>query len=162
MAISETTAHEARLAMKFAAVGLVGFVVDAILLKIGLAMRLGPAWARLISLSLAMQVTFAINRKHVFRCRGSEGLPRQWCAYMATNGFGNFCNYWIFVTLSSLHGQLVAEPLIALPISAFTAYLINYTGARLLVFGRERLQQRRSARALPRPAAQEGKLLTDG
>ena len=41
MAISEETAREARLAVKFAAVGLVGFVVDAILLKVGLAMRPG-------------------------------------------------------------------------------------------------------------------------
>ena len=160
MAISEETAFEARLAIKFAAVGLVGFAIDAILLKIGLAMHLGPAWARLISLTLAMQVTFAINRTHVFRCRGTEGLPRQWCAYMATNGFGNFCNYWIFVTLSSLHGQLVAEPFVALPISAFTAYLINYAGVRLVVFGRERLQQRRAAKGLPRPAAQERESLT--
>jgi putative flippase GtrA len=159
MAISETTAHEARLAIKFAAVGLVGLAVDAILLKIGLAIGLAPAWARLISLGLAMQVTFAINRTHTFRCRGIEGLPRQWCAYMATNGFGNFCNYWIFVTLGSLHGRLVSDPFVALPISACAAYVINYSGARLVVFGRERLQHRRSARALRRPTAQEGKFL---
>jgi putative flippase GtrA len=122
-------------------------------------MRLGPAWARLISLSLAMQVTFAINRTHVFRFRGREGLPRQWCAYMATNGIGNFCNYWIFVTLSSLHGRMVSEPFVALPISAFAAYMINYAGARLVVFGRQRLRHRRSARAVPHPVAQESKSL---
>ena len=159
MAISETAAQEVRLAIKFAAVGLVGLAVDAVLLKAGLALRLAPAGARLISLTLAMQATFAINRKHVFRCSGSQGLPRQWCAYMATNGFGNFCNYWIFVTLSSLHGRLVSEPLVALPISACTAYVINYTGARLVVFGRERLRHRRSASALPHAPAQEGESL---
>lgn len=160
MAISQETAREARLAVKFALVGLVGFVVDAILLETGLAIGLGPAWARLVSLALAMQVTFTINRKHVFRCHGREGLRRQWCAYMATNGFGNFCNYWIFVTLSSLHGQLVGEPFVALPISALTAYVINYAGARMVVFSREQLQHRRSAKSLSHPIRQEGKSLS--
>jgi putative flippase GtrA len=142
----DAAAEEAGLAMKFAAVGLVGFVVDAVLLRAGLALHLGPAWARLISLTLAMQVTFAINRRHVFHFRGGKGLAGQWCGYMLTNGFGNFCNYWIFVTLTSLHGHWFAGPFVALPISAFCAYLINYTGVRLVVFGRGRLQSRRAAR----------------
>ena len=159
MSISRVTAHEAGLAIKFAAVGLVGFTVDAILLKAGLALHMGPAWARLISLTLAMQVTFTVNRMHVFHCWGQPGLMRQWCAYMATNGFGNFCNYWIFVTLSSLHGRLVSEPFVALPISAFAAYLINYAGVRLVVFGRSRLQRRSTARTFPRPPAPEGESL---
>lgn len=157
MSISRETAQEAGLAIKFAAVGLVGLAVDAILLKAGLALHLGAAWARLISLTLAMQVTFAINRTHVFRGCEHEGLLRQWCAYMATNGLGNFCNYWIFVTLSSLHGRLVSEPFVALPISAFSAYLINYAGVRLVVFGRTRLQRPPGAKAFPHPPIQEGK-----
>jgi putative flippase GtrA len=155
MSISKDTAEEAGLAIKFAAVGLVGFVVDAVLLKVGLCLHLGPAWARLISLTLAMQVTFTINRTHVFACSGREGLLRQWCAYMATNGFGNLCNYWIFVTLGSLHESLVSKPFVALPISAFAAYLINYAGVRLVVFGRTRLRRRAAARAFPRPPIQE-------
>ncbi|HEX4742563.1 MAG TPA: GtrA family protein [Caulobacteraceae bacterium] len=155
MSISRVTAHEAGLAIKFAAVGLAGFTVDAIFLKAGLALHLGAAWARLISLTLAMQVTFTVNRIHVFHCWGRPGLLRQWCAYMATNGFGNFCNYWIFVTLSSLHGRLVSEPFVALPISALAAYLINYAGARLVVFGRKRLRRRAPARAFPHPPAPE-------
>jgi putative flippase GtrA len=159
MSISRDTAQEAGLAIKFAAVGMVGFAVDAILLKAGLALHLGAAWARLISLGLAMQVTYAINRVHVFRSCGREGLLRQWCAYMATNGFGNFCNYWIFVTLGSLHGRLVSEPFIALPISAFAAYLINYAGVRLVVFGRTRVQRRAPAKAFPHTPAPEGEPL---
>jgi hypothetical protein len=73
---------------------------------------------------------------------------------MATNGFGNFCNYWIFVTLSSLHGRIVSQWFLALPISALSAYLINYAGVRLVVFGRPRLgpfSPGRRARARPSP-----------
>jgi putative flippase GtrA len=158
--ISKNTFEEAGLAVKFAAVGMIGFVVDAILLKGGLELHLSPAIARLISLALAMQVTFAINRTHVFRCCGTEGLLRQWCGYMATNGFGNFCNYWIFLTLTSLHGSVVSEPFVALPISAFTAYLINYAGVRLVVFGRVRVERRLSRRRAPAAAAKPDQLGT--
>jgi putative flippase GtrA len=135
-------ADEAELAMKIGAVGLVGFAVDAVLLRAGLALHLTAAIARLLSLALAMQVTFAINRTFVFKCEGREGLVRQWCAYMATNGFGNLCNYWIFVTLSSLHGRVVSQWFVALPAAAFSAYLINYAGVRLVVFGRRRIKRR--------------------
>lgn len=141
MSHNESLVEEAGLAAKFGAVGLVGFAVDAVLLKIGLMMGLGPAWARLISLVCAMQVTFAINRCLVFRCRDTP-IVRQWLTYMGSNGFGNFCNYWIFVTLSSLHGQWAASPFVAMPASAFCAYLINYAGARLVVFGRARVAAR--------------------
>jgi putative flippase GtrA len=132
------TAAEAGLAAKFACVGLVGFTVDALCLRGGLMLHLSPAIARLVSLALAMQVTFTINRMLVFRCDGCDGIVRQWAAYMATNGCGNFCNYWIFVTLSSLHGEPVSQWFIALPIAALSAYLINYAGVRFVVFSRER------------------------
>jgi putative flippase GtrA len=155
MRLTKDAATEAGLAAKCGAVGLVGFVVDYVALKGGVGLHLSPAVARLISLSLAMQVTFAINRHLVFRYRGRDGLLRQWGGYMLTNGFGNVCNYWIFVTLSSLHGRWVSQTLVALLISAFCAYLINYAGVRLVVFGRGRLDQRRA-----RGARREGQLGT--
>ena len=138
---------EVGLAVKFGLVGMVGFAVDALLLKGGLVIHLTPAVARLISILCAMQVTFLINRRHVFKNCVEERCLRQWCAYMATNGFGNFCSYWIFLTLTSLHGREVSDPLIAMPVSTFAAYLINYSGARLVVFGRGQVERRR------RPAA---------
>jgi putative flippase GtrA len=155
----DSAAEEAGLAVKFAAVGLIGFTIDALLLRGGLAVHLAPQWARLISLSLAMQVTFAVNRRFVFRCRGLAGLWSQWGRYMLTNGFGNFCSYWIFIGLGSLHGHVVSRPFVALPISAVCAYVINYAGVRLVVFGRGRIGRRRAARAT-RGAQPEGQLGT--
>jgi hypothetical protein len=64
---------------------------------------------------------------------------------MLTSGFGNFCSYMIFITLTSLHGSLFAKAWIAFPASTFAAYLINFAGARFLVFGasvRARLARR--------------------
>jgi putative flippase GtrA len=135
MQVGRAVKWEAGMAVKFAAVGLVGLLTDGMLLRLGLAVGMSPAIARAISLFCAMQVTFTINGMVVFRCLTLKRLARQWAGYMATNGFGNVCNYWIFVTLVSLHRPLVSNPYVALIVGAFAAYLINYAGARLLVFG---------------------------
>jgi len=127
--------RERKTALLYCAVSLVGFVVDAIILRVGLSFGT-PAWVRVISLICAMQVTFTLNGLMVFRTLTWRRLPRQWSSYMLTNGFGNFCNYWIFVTLVSLHWRIISDPMVALCAGAFMAWMINYCAARFLVFGK--------------------------
>ncbi len=128
--------REGGLAIRFAAVSLVGFGVDALVLHLGVGAGLQAAWARLISLICAMQMTFVLNRLLVFHGLQRGKLWRQWVAYMAAGGFGNFCNYWIFVTLVSTHWPVISNHLFALASGSFTAWMINYMGCRFLVFGR--------------------------
>jgi len=131
--------REARLALAFGGVGLVGFCVDAALLHLGLSVGL-PAWAaRVISLFFAMQATFAINRLHVFRDLAPTRLARQWTGYMLANGFGNFCNYWIFLTLVSTRWPLISNHYAALAVGSLSAWLINFAGTRLFVFRRAKV-----------------------
>lgn len=127
---------EVRLAAKHVAASMVGFAVDFAVLHLALGAGLEPAWARVASLVCAMHVTFVANAVFVFRCLGTgRQLVRQWAAYMVSNAFGNLCNYWLFVTLVSLHHPVVSAPSVALCIAAFGAWIINYGAARLLVFG---------------------------
>ena len=126
--------REARLALTFGGVGLVGFAVDATLLHLGLAAGF-PAWAaRLVSLFCAMQATFVINGLHVFRSLDRTRLIPQWIGYMMANGLGNFCNYWIFLTLVSTHWPIASNHYVALAAGSFSAWMINFTGTRLFVF----------------------------
>jgi putative flippase GtrA len=134
MMAAEASPGEHRLVLKYAGVSLIGFLTDAVLLHLGVALGLQPAWARLISLSVAMQVTFTINGLHVFRCLALTSLPRQWVSYMVTNAFGNFCNYWIFVSLVSTHWPVVSNHLFALAVGSLAAWVANYTSTRYLVF----------------------------
>lgn len=134
----QTASEEAGLAAKFAAVGLIGLAVDATLLRAGLFFGLSAAVARIISLICAMQVTFAINGLRVFHCLTRAKLAKQWAGYMAANGLGNLCNFWIFVALISLHDKVVSNAWVALATSSCAAYVINYAGTRLLVFGAAR------------------------
>ena len=127
--------QEAGFAVKFALASLVGFVVDAGVLHLGLTLGLSPALARAISIVSAMQVTFLINGLAIFKCLTRRNAARHWAAYMLTSGFGNFCSYMIFITLTSLHGSVLSKAWIAFPASTFAAYLINFAGARFVVFG---------------------------
>jgi len=132
----KTALREAVLGLKYLGVSLTGFVVDAVLLHIGVELGLEAAWARVISLICAMQVTFILNGLHVFRGLDRRRLPHQWLAYMASNGFGNFCNYWIFVTLVSLHWRVASDHLFALTMGSLSAWVINYCATRFFVFRR--------------------------
>ena len=121
-------------ALKYCAVSLLGFIVDAVILRLGLSFG-APAWVRVVSLVCAMQVTFTVNGLMVFRTLTWRSMPRQWASYMLTNGFGNF---WIFVTLVSLHWRFISDPMIALGFGAFAAWVLNFACTRFLVFGKVR------------------------
>lgn len=127
--------REGNLALKLAGVGLLGLAVDASLLHVIVGGGMSPAWARAISLSAAMQLTFVVNGLRVFRCLDLTTLLPQWAGYMAASGFGNVCNYCIFVTMVSTHWWIVSGHLFALAVGSFMAWLINYVGARFVVFG---------------------------
>lgn len=145
------------LPVKFTLVSLLGFATDATLLHRLIEAGVQPAWARVVSLPCAMQVTFLVNALLVFRCLDRARPWRQWAAYMLTHGFGNFCNYWIFVTLVSLHRPLLSKPLVALAVASVLAWTINYLAARYLVFRRVRAEAREMAeRVTPLSARRRG------
>jgi putative flippase GtrA len=130
--------HEARLALSFGGVGMIGFCVDAAALHFGLMLGLAAWSARIVSLFLAMQATFTINGLFVFRSFERGRIERQWIGYMLANGFGNFCNYWIFLTLVSTHWPGLSNHYAALAIGSLSAWAINFAGTRLFVFRRLR------------------------
>src|ERR1700760_3276500 len=89
--------QEAATALKFAAVGGLGFLTDISVLRLCLrVLQLTPLEGRAVSLTCAMQVTFLINGLFVFRCLSWRACGRQWLAYMGSNGVGNLVNYLVF------------------------------------------------------------------
>jgi putative flippase GtrA len=124
-----------RLLAKFTGVALLGFMLSALILHLGLEAGLRPWAARLIALLCAMNLTFLINGRFVFRALTRERFCALWLAYLANSAVGNFCNYWVFVTLESTHRPVIGNPYFALFAGSATAWAINFTGARLVVFG---------------------------
>ena len=115
-------------------VAALGFVIDTLLYKGMVSLGFEPAWARVASLFAAMQATFMVNGVWVFRCLDRTSLWPSWVGYMTTNGFGNFCNYWVFVSLVSMHRPILSEPIFDIAAGGLTAWVINYACLRWLVF----------------------------
>ncbi len=151
-----------RLLVKFTGTALIGFAISAVILHLGMQAGLMAWAARLIALLVAMHVTFLINGRYVFGALTRERFVAQWAAYVTNSACGNFCNYWVFVSLEASHWPVIGNPYVALLAGSATAWAINFTGARLLVFGDagRRLAGRcgrmilslRSRRAVPEPA----------
>ena len=121
--------------LKYSAVALVGFAVDFALLKLCLALGLEPAYARVISLGTAMQVTFFANGFLVFRrLHHRRRAVRQWVRYMLSNGVGNLANYFVYLAWVSSRLPFFSHHLVALTGGGLTAWAINYFSTRWLVF----------------------------
>ncbi len=158
MAFSRAAKSEGHLALHYSLVAGVGLVTDGCVLTLLEHFGMEPAWARVFSLASAMQVTFWINGLWVFRCLTRRGWVPAWLGYMATSGFGNFCNYFAFVGLVSLHSPLWSNRWLDLTLGGILAWSINYACARLLVFGarRERAADAPDKHCTPISAVLEG------
>ncbi len=132
----QTFRREAKLTVQYCAVSLIGFGVDLAVLHLMLWVGLTPAWARVVSLACAMHVTFVLNGVHVFRQLERRRWLGQWASYMACNGFGNVCNYWIFVSLVSTHWPVMSNPTFGVAAGSVCAWAINFTATRFVVFRR--------------------------
>lgn len=120
---------------KYSGASLIGFALSAAVMHLGLLAGMAPWSARLAGMECAMNLTFLINGRFVFRALTRRWFFAQWAAYMANSGLGNACNYLVFVALEWMHRPLISNPDVAFVSGAMVAWTINFTGARFVVFG---------------------------
>lgn len=123
--------------LRFAAVGAVGFLVDAGLLMAAVhALGLGPLSGRLLSFAAAVLATYELNRRWSFR----HAAPRPWlagfAAYLGVQGLGFLCNLAVYTGLLLTLPPPLDAPLLCLFVASGIAMLVNFAGARFLVFRR--------------------------
>lgn len=135
MTSTQPLTRELVLALKFAGVSVIGFLADYGAFRLCHAGGMSAALARLIALLLAMHVTFGLTRWLVFSRHGDRGLAAEWGRFMLANGFGGGCNYLMFVALAATKWPFVSGMSAAFMIAGGTAYVINYAGVRLFVYG---------------------------
>ncbi|MEM9796764.1 MAG: GtrA family protein [Pseudomonadota bacterium] len=109
----------------FLLAGGLGFVVDAGVLALGLAIGL-PAWAaRIPSFLLAVVTTWLLNRRITFRSDTRPTL-REFGRYLAAMSLGLGVNYAAYITFVALG----LHPLLALAVASCAGIVVNYLGAR--------------------------------
>jgi putative flippase GtrA len=117
----------------FAAVGLVGFIVDAALLS-----TLVHAWglphytARALSFAAAVTVTWFLNRQWVFS-RTSD-RTREYGAYFGVQVVGAAINLGTYALVIAGVPSLARLPVLPLAAGAALALLFNYSAASRWVF----------------------------
>jgi len=120
--------------LRFAVVGGLGFLTDAAVLALLLAITpLGPFLARLVSIGVAMTVTWLCNRSLTFQ-PSARGALHEGARYGGVAVAVSLFNYLVY------SGLLLAipwmPPLAALVVSSLAAMALSYLGYSRLVFDR--------------------------
>ena len=121
--------------LRYCVVGAAGFIADAaVLLALVHGFAMNPLLARVFSFSLAVMLTFALNRHWTFEGGTRRGLIASFVAYLGVQGLGFACNAAIYAIAILALPPPFNAPLFSLAIASAVALAVNYGGARQLVF----------------------------
>jgi putative flippase GtrA len=128
-----------KLLLRFAAVGTVGFIVDAVVLTVlSQWLSVNVYLARCCSFVVACLVTWLLNRTLVFESSAATAIAKQreYGRYFLVQSGGAAFNMAIFSALIALVPTLQRMPVIPLAVASCCALVFNFAGSRLWVFGR--------------------------
>jgi putative flippase GtrA len=118
---------------RFALVGGVGFIVDATVLTLLVnGLGYGHYASRAVSFSLAVTVTWLLNRRWVFQAGSPTG--REYSGYFAIQLLGAFINLGVYVLVIELVPALAAIPVVPLAFGSAVSMFSNYLLARRFVY----------------------------
>ncbi len=124
-------------ASRFIIVGAIGFLVDGgILTVLHNIFDFSLLYARLVSFSAAVTLTWYLNRRHTFADRKDVHAVHEWGRYAVVNGCGALLNLGIFFWLIYSFDILATWPIIPLAIAASIALVFNFFASRHLAFRR--------------------------
>lgn len=119
---------------RFAAVGVVGFLIDATTLTLMLALGSGFYLGRACSYVTAATCTWALNRSWTFRDK-TRHRARQWAQFVAANAVGGAVNYGIYALIMSHFGTAsLGLPVLAVAIGSICGLAVNFLLSKRLVF----------------------------
>lgn len=122
--------------IRFAGVGVLGFVVDAATL-LAMLQFLPEGVARFVAFCVAVTFTYMANRWFTFDAKGQPGFIRSYVKFIIANSGGGLVNLVVSTTALKLDGPLISHPVIAVGLGSIAGMLINYTLSRRFVFARQ-------------------------
>ncbi|NMM28986.1 MAG: GtrA family protein [Glaciimonas sp.] len=128
----------------FIFVGGVGFAVDAGLLTLlARGFEVNVYAARLVSFTVAVAVTWLLNRTLVFHREVDHAVRKrvEYGRYLLVQICGGLANLAVFVSITQHYPQLQPYPVVPLFFGSLLGLVINFGGSRYWVF-----KQRRVAR----------------
>ncbi len=120
--------------LRFAIAGVLGFVADAGMLYLMMALGLGRFGGRLVSFVFAVWVTWQFNRRFTFRQRRDISALREFAEYFVAMIGGGAVNYAAYsATVLSLPDTAYA-PLAGVAVGALAGMVVNFITAKWFVF----------------------------
>ena len=117
---------------RFCGVGGIGFIADAgLLFCLTMYLALDPYLARVLSILVALTVTWGLHRRWTFKSRRAGRLA-EWTRFALVNGGGGTVNYLVYALVLLL--LPAAGPILALIAGSAVALLVNYLGSRFWAF----------------------------
>ena len=127
----------ARQLLRFAAVGVLGLLVDVAVLYLGLWLGLGYYTGRLLSFLSAVWVTWRCNRHYTFqRAHGdaARSLWREWWHYLAAMALGGAVNLLAYSVVLQLLPPAAWLGAAAVAVGSLAGLSVNFISAKFLVF----------------------------
>jgi len=119
---------------RFLAVGTLGFIVDAGTLLLLVSAGGDPYVMRLVSFAVAVSVTWWCNRNWTFRSASRLAWQAEYLRYFGVQAAGAAVNYAFYAGVLTVIGLTALNLVLALAVGSFVALVVNFSGARALVF----------------------------
>lgn len=119
---------------RFGVVGVVGFVVDASVLTLGIRAGTGPWVGRLLSYLVAATTTYCLNRAWTFRAADRSRPMRGWGVFLIVNLLGFACNYGAYAALIAGVPLVREFPILGVATGALAGMVGNFLLSKRYVF----------------------------
>lgn len=124
---------------KFIFVGTIGFIVDACILELILrTLNVGLFFGRLISFSIAVIITWQLNRKFVFKQikqpKDIKAVIYEFCKYILASSVSMSMNICIYMISAYSFALCSKYPSLAVAIGSLCAMLITFLISKYWVF----------------------------
>ncbi|MBU9126043.1 GtrA family protein [Burkholderia multivorans] len=118
--------------MRFFVVGILGFLVNAGV--VGIVSRFaGPLVAQVFAFPAAVTVTWWLNRRYTFGA-SRYAAHHEWMRYVLANALGWAANNGMYFYLVLHFSLAYRHPTLAVAAGSIAGMLLNFTGAKFLVF----------------------------
>ena len=119
--------------LRFALVGVAGFIVDASVLTLALSLGADFYTGRLCSFFCAVTATWYMNRIYTFASRDPR-LLREWGRFVSANAVGGLINYATYALLVTTVGLFASHPIAAVGVGSVAGLMWNFTVSHNIVF----------------------------
>lgn len=118
----------------FSLAGVAGFLIDTGVVLLLTKSGMDPIMAQSVAFTIAVTITWLLNRRFTFAHHASPKWLREWLHYVAANSVGALVNNGVYALLVLTMAMFSKEPVLAVVSGSLAGLVFNFTASRTLVF----------------------------